>query len=354
MRRPARGLSIAGFVGSGRQQDAQPPRRADLRLTRFLLAAAALSAVAIYLANTSLLGPGMTGAPTLLAHRGVAQTFPSEGLESDTCTAIRIRQPEHDFLENTIPSMRAAFAAGADAVEIDVHPTTDGHFAVFHDWTLDCRTDGTGVTRERSLAELKALDVGYGYTADGGLTFPFRGLGVGLLPSLDEVLAAFPDKRFLINVKSRDAEEGRLLAARLGALPEAQRGRLAVYGDDAPVEAVRAALPDMRTMARGSLKRCLLTYVGIGWSSYVPDTCRHTLLLVPVNYAWALWGWPNRFLARMRDVDTEVYLVGPYAGGAFSSGIDTALDVARIPPGYSGGIWTNRIQAIAPLVANKR
>jgi glycerophosphoryl diester phosphodiesterase len=70
--------------------------------------------------------------------------------------------------------MRAAFNAGADVVEIDVHPTNDGHFAVIHDWTLDCRTNGRGVTRKHSLAELKTLDAGYGYTADGGKTFPFR------------------------------------------------------------------------------------------------------------------------------------------------------------------------------------
>ena len=48
--------------------------------------------------------------------------------------------------------MQAGFAAGADVVELDVHPTTDGEFAVFHDWTLDCRTDGHGVTREHSMA----------------------------------------------------------------------------------------------------------------------------------------------------------------------------------------------------------
>ena len=110
------------------------------------------------------------------------------------------------YLENTIASIEAAFAAGADIVEFDVHPTTDGHFAVFHDWTVDCRTEGHGVTREHTLAELKALDIGYGYTADGGKTFPFRGKGVGLMPSLDEVLAAFPMRRLLINVKSNDPD----------------------------------------------------------------------------------------------------------------------------------------------------
>jgi hypothetical protein len=79
--------------------------------------------------------------------------------------------------------------------EIAVHPTADGHFVVFHDWTLECRTDGYGVTRQHTLTELKALDAGYGYTADGGKTFPIRGKGVGLIPSLDEVFAAFRGRR---------------------------------------------------------------------------------------------------------------------------------------------------------------
>lgn len=324
-----------------------------MRFPRLLfLLLVGFAAVAFFL-NTKLLAPPMQGKPTLLAHRGVAQTYPSEDLENDTCTATRIRAPEHAFLENTIPSMQAAFAAGADVVELDVHPTIDGHFAVFHDWTVDCRTDGRGVTREKSLAELKALDIGYGYTADGGLTFPFRGRGVGLMPSLDEVLAAFPDKRFLIHIKSRDPEEGRKLAGRLGTLPPKALALLAVYGNDTPIEALRETLPDMRTMGRRSLQRCLVTYLGVGWTGYVPMSCRGTLLLVPSNYAWALWGWPHRFLARMREADTQVYLVGPFTGQTFTTGIDTAADVGQLPKGYSGGLWTNRIQAVAPLVAGR-
>src|SRR5262249_49861884 len=161
---------------------------------------------------------------------------------------------------------------------------------------------------------LKALDIGYGYTADGGMTFPFRGKGVGLMPSLDEVLAAFPDKRFLVHMKSRDAEEGRKLAARLGQLSEDQRARLAVYGGNEPGEALREALPGVRAMSRNSFQNCALTYLGVGWTGVVPASCRNTILLVPINYAWVAWGWPNRFLARMRDAGTEVYAIGPHAG----------------------------------------
>jgi len=245
--------------------------------------------------------------------------------------------------------MRAAFAAGADIVELDVHPTTDGAFAVFHDWTLDCRTDGKGVTREHTLADLKALDVGYGYTADGGRTFPFRGKGVGLMPSLDEVLGAFPERRFLIHIKSNDASEGDKLADRLALLPSRQLARLIVYGGDLPVARVRARLGGVPTMSRATLKSCVLRYFGAGWTGYVPDACRRGLVLLPHNYARWLWGWPNRMLGRMRATGTEVFVLGALEGEDFSRGIDDALELRKLPPDYRGGIWTNRIDRIAPL-----
>lgn len=100
---------------------------------------------------------------TLISHRGVHQTFSREGLENDTCTAKRIYPPTHNFIENTIPSIRKAFEYGADIVEIDIHPTTDNQLIVFHDWTLDCRTEGKGITHEKSTKNLVKLDIGYGY-----------------------------------------------------------------------------------------------------------------------------------------------------------------------------------------------
>jgi glycerophosphoryl diester phosphodiesterase len=292
-------------------------------------------------------GAPQPGRPTLLAHRGIAQRYSTEGLDDQTCTATRMLPPRHAFLENTIPSMRAAFAAGADIVEIDVHPTTDGQFAVFHDWTVDCRTDGHGVTREHSMAQLRRLDLGYGYTADGGRTFPFRGRGVGMMPTLDEVLTAFPDRRFNINVKSNDPEEGRRLAAALGRLPPARRAQLMVYGGDAPIAEVRARLPGVLTVGRRSLITCLLTYEAVGWSGWVPPACRGMAVLTPVNVGPWLWGWPHRYRARMRAAGSEVYILGPWSGGGFSTGVDTPQDIASLPRGWSGGVWTNEIESVA-------
>ncbi len=156
-----------------------------------IVAAGAL--VVAWAANMSLLASPPNEEPRLLAHRGMAQTFDLAGVENDTCAAERINEPEHRYLENTIASMRAAFDSGADIVELDLQPTKDERFAVFHDWTVDCRTNGKGVTRDHTFDELSKLDVGYGYTADNGKTFPFRGKRIGLMPELDEVLEKRPD-----------------------------------------------------------------------------------------------------------------------------------------------------------------
>jgi len=311
--------------------------------------AACVFAAFVFINNSSLL-TGREGPPVLLAHRGMAQAFDRTGLRNDTCTAARMLRPTHPYLENTIASMRASFDAGADVVEVDVHPTTDGQFAVFHDWALDCRTDGHGVTRQHAMAELRTLDVGYGYTADGGRTFPFRGKGVGLMPSLDEVLETFPQGRFLINIKSNDAAEGRLLAAALKKRPADEADRLMVYGGDQPVAAFRRDAPAIRSMSKRTLKACLLAYIGYGWTGMVPAACRHSVILVPRNVAPWLWGWPNRFLDRMEGAGSAVFLVGSYDGGDFLSGIDTVDEARDLPSGYSGGVLTNELLTIAPVL----
>lgn len=318
------------------------------------LGAAALVIGAVVLFNAPFWGQP-EGALMLLAHRGVHQDFPREGLENDTCTAARIYPPTHDFIENTLPSMQAAFDAGADMIEIDVHPTTDGDFAVFHDWTLDCRTDGHGVTRQQSMAYLRTLDLGYGYTADGGQTFPLRGKGVGMMPNLAEVLAAFPGRRFLINFKSNDPAEGKAMRAYLDARPEADVSRLAFFGA-APAERLRALHPEWRIAGRGLLKTCARDYVLTGWLGLTPESCRNTILFVPVNYGWVAWGYPDLLLQRFERANSDVMIVGPLESGgrAGLGGVDDAEAFAAVPRGWRGGVATDRIEIVGPLAVERQ
>jgi glycerophosphoryl diester phosphodiesterase len=317
-----------------------------------LLAVLLIFAAGVYLYNASWRVAPPSGDVQLIAHRGVHQVFSSEGLKNDTCTAERIFPPTNDYLENTLPSMQAAFDAGADIIEFDVHPTTDGKMAVLHDWTVDCRTEGTGETRSHDMAYLKALDVGYGYTADGGKTFPFRGKGVGMMPEIEEVFAAFPNGRFLVNYKSNEEREGDMLAALLAGHPEWRGEVWGVYGGGPPTWRARDLIGgDLVAFAPRELMNCLLQYLGLGWAGYIPDSCKNTAIMVPQNLAWLAWGWPNLFIERMRSVGSEVILLGPYSSGDVgTSGIDTLDELAAVPPEFRGYLWTNAIELIGPAL----
>jgi glycerophosphoryl diester phosphodiesterase len=325
--------------------------RARKKVLRNILLALFLLGILFFITNTSIFSGPVEEEPLLLAHRGVHQTFSMEGIENDTCTAERIFEPQHEYLENTIPSIKAAFEAGADIVELDVQPTTDGEFAVFHDWTLECRTDGTGVTREHTMAELRALDIGYGYTADNGKTYPFRGKGVGLMPTLGEVLQAFPDKELLIHIKSDDPEEGRLLAKYLKDYDFGNSSNISVYGGDNPIAALKEEMPVMRVMSKATMKSCLNPYIAIGWTGYVPESCENSQLHIPEKIGPFLWGWTGKFYERMEEVNTRVILVA--GNGGFSEGFDKVEDLERIPERFTGYIWTNRIDLLGPAMKDE-
>lgn len=316
------------------------------------LATVAAFAASVYAFNASWRVTPESGGPKLLSHRGVHQTFHRERLTNDTCTAQRIDPPTHDFIENTIPSMRAAFAAGADVVELDVHPTTDGYFTVVHDWTLDCRTEGSGATRSHDLAYLKTLDLGYGYTADKGKTFPFRGKGTGMMPELGEVFAAFPDKQFLINFKSREVREGDMLAAFITEHSEWRQSVWGVYGGDEPTwRATELMGNNLFGFSRASVKDCLKRYIALGWTGHIPESCHNTVVIIPIDIAPWLWGWPNLLTQRLRDVDSEIVLIGPMDDNADgATAIDTLEHLALVPEDFSGYIWTDKIEVIGPAV----
>jgi len=275
-------------------------------------------------------------------------------VESNACLAVHLVHPEHDFLENTIPSMQAAFDRGADVVEFDIHATTDGRFAVFHDRTLECKTNGHGLTRAHTMKELKALDVGYGYTFDGGRTFPFRGKGIGLMPSIDEVFEKFPARSFLIDVKDNEPNDALMLAERLSRLPAERHSKLMIFGRDATLAPLRARLPDIRMFSAGSIATCLLRYIGYGWTGIVPAPCRNSSLFIPINVVPWLWGWPNRFMNRMEAQGSSVIVMGRFPAGEISPGLDSPQDFVRLPGDYNGGIWTNEVDQIASALKPKR
>ena len=70
----------------------------------------------LWLNNTSLFSSHENIGYKFLAHRGLAQVFDETNTDWNNNTVAMIEMPTHDYIENTIPSMQAAFDLGASDV----------------------------------------------------------------------------------------------------------------------------------------------------------------------------------------------------------------------------------------------
>ena len=97
--------------------------------------------------------------------------------------------------QNTLAAFEAAARAGADAIELDVQLTSDGHVVVIHDDTLDATTSGTGWVKDTTLADVRGLDAG------AWLSPAYAGQRVPLLSEVVELLLRHPSVDLLCEVK---------------------------------------------------------------------------------------------------------------------------------------------------------
>jgi glycerophosphoryl diester phosphodiesterase len=141
--------------------------------------------------------PMATSTPTFeaIAHRGVRDRYP----------------------ENTIPAFQAALDFGADAIELDVHATSDGVVVVHHYFNLP--VDNTSTHAGRAIADVTSRDLE---------TFELtRGVGI---PTLDEALRVIcRTAKAYIEVKARHIES--LVAQSITNVPGASE-KCAVHSFD--------------------------------------------------------------------------------------------------------------------------
>ena len=165
--------------------------------------------------------------------------------ESDRPMVIAHQGGEGLRPSNTLIAFENAVALGVDVLEMDVHSTNDGVLVLIHDDTVDRTTDGTGRVNDFALAELQQLDAGEYWTADDGATTPYRGQGVRI-PTLDEVLTAFPQMKFNIEIKQIEPSIASSLCEALRAHDLTDRALIASFHPTAMNE-FRAACPEVAT-----------------------------------------------------------------------------------------------------------
>ena len=142
------------------------------------------------------------------------------------------RGASRELPENTMPAFRRALELGVDALETDVHETRDGHLVVSHD--PDCsRVFGVA----RAIAQSTLAEV--------------REAGV---PSLEELVRAFPGVPLNVDLKSGAAELAVATVRRLGA---EEQVTLAAF-ESATLRKVRAlGYRGPLSMGRGDVARLL-------------------------------------------------------------------------------------------------
>ncbi|HPD56035.1 MAG TPA: glycerophosphodiester phosphodiesterase [Smithellaceae bacterium] len=165
-----------------------------------------------------------TPEPMIFAHRGDPINYP----------------------ENTIPSFKSASESGVDVIETDLRITSDGHFVLFHDTTIDRMTNGRGKLSDYTLDDLKRFDAGYRFSSDG-VSYPFRNKGI-TIPDLEECLLEFPEQRFNIDLKVKNPSQVKKYCEILKKHDSVKRVLTASEHTENLKEA-RKILPEMATSA---------------------------------------------------------------------------------------------------------
>jgi glycerophosphoryl diester phosphodiesterase len=134
---------------------------------------------------------------------------------------------EDELPSNTMYAFKKAMGMGVDALELDVGYTADGHLVVLHDNSVDRTTNGTGSVNDLTLDQVRRLDGAYWFVpgrnavhGEPASSYPLRGVRTGdrpapkgftaedfRVPTLEEVLRAFPRTPINVEIKGRDGAD---------------------------------------------------------------------------------------------------------------------------------------------------
>jgi glycerophosphoryl diester phosphodiesterase len=163
---------------------------------------------------------------------------------------------------STLHAIRHALDAGATAIELDVHATSDGELVVCHDATVDRTTEARGTIASFNLEQLRRMDFSYWWIPGADVTpgrpaseYPFRGRAPADrsfgIATLREVLEQFPGVVLNLDIKQTAPVVPPYEDALARLLSEFGRVDDVIVASflDAATDAFRAAAPSVPTSA---------------------------------------------------------------------------------------------------------
>ena len=252
---------------------------------------------------------------------------------------------------STLFAMHQAVAAGATAIELDVHCTADRRLVVCHDATVDRTTGATGRIADLALEEVKRLDNAYWFVP-GEVVAPgrpdaeyvHRGKAPGDpafgIPTVAEVLEAFPDTFLNFDIKQTAPTVDPYEELLADELHRFGRSDDVIVGSflDAATEAFAEHAPDVTTSA-GTL--AVAAFVRALQNGEEPPELPHAALQVPPAYE-DITIVDERFIAAAHDRGLAVHVWT----------IDDEKEMRRLLALGVDGIMTDRPSVLANVLAS--
>ena len=231
--------------------------------------------------------------------------------------------------ENTLAAFEQALADGANALELDVHRTADGHFVVAHDPHGERLAGVSEQIRAVGLDQVKRWDVA---TTDG------RDLDRHCVPTLEEVLGAFPGIPMSIDLKPDDPSAVSPLLEVIASHGANDRVTLASFSTRVVRRMRGLGYPGLTTLSK--LEVALIRFLPAAAARrYVTGDAAH----VPVKYGTVRLDGPP-FIARCRALGLRVdYWV-----------VDNPRVARRLLDAGATGIMSDDPARIAPVFAGRK
>lgn len=256
------------------------------------------------LLHASWLADKPTGKPKLIADHGVDPVRDNAGCIASANAGYGTINVGPD-----VSALQGAVGAEADAIRITTE-VAGGAVVLARQFKSDCAADNT---QPRSTIS----------EAASGMTKP----------------------QLFWQIKG--GEQAKMLLAQL---PAAATGRSVFLGDDAAVAAINKARPEAWAFSIKSARTCASDYRLAGLWGSVPASCQNaTMLLTLDDLGYTLWGWPNRFLARMKTAGVRVIISEDVVDGQIK-GLSEVNQYGDIANSFNGYIWVDNIAESGPAL----
>jgi hypothetical protein len=127
-------------------------------------------------------------------------------------------------------------------------------------------------------------------------------------------------------------------------------GQNILIGDAAAVDFIESLQPAHAAFSIAGARKCASDYHVSGMWGSVPESCKNgTMLLTLDDIGYSLWGWPNRFLARMKAANVRLIIAEDVVDGQIK-GLTDVSQYGDIANSYNGYIWVDNIEELGPAL----